>query len=39
MFTITSKINQAIILASQLHFDKARKGTEKKSTGGILAEF
>jgi (p)ppGpp synthase/HD superfamily hydrolase len=39
MFTITPKINQAIILASQLHFDKARKGTESKPIPYIVHPF
>jgi (p)ppGpp synthase/HD superfamily hydrolase len=39
MFTITPKINQAIILASQLHFDKARKGTEEKKVPYIIHPY
>ncbi|MDZ7586118.1 MAG: HD domain-containing protein [Patescibacteria group bacterium] len=39
MLTITPKINQAIILASQLHFDKFRKGVEDKPVPYIVHPF
>lgn len=39
MLTLTPKINQAIILASQLHFDKNRKGTEDKPVPYIIHPF
>lgn len=39
MLTITLKINQAIILAAQLHADKFRKGTEDKPIPYIVHPF
>lgn len=39
MLTVTPKINQAIILASQLHFDKFRKGVEDKPIPYIVHPF
>jgi len=39
MLTITPKINQAIILASQLHLDKFRKGVEDKPIPYIVHPF
>lgn len=39
MLTITPKINKAITLAAQLHFDKFRKGTEDKPIPYIVHPF